>query len=243
MIRLRADAVLTVYDGYSGRPATQSTVRVFLDGVPFRPEYREGGYLVFINLEPGGHEIALKSAYYLDETISVETGPGCQAQRIVSLKPGQNYPFSGDTTRLCVTVRGKNKPVPGARVSLATVTGTEVKIAQDLTKKGDLELKLYVSGRRELRLPGEYLIVDGKNSEECTLGSVTDGTGFLAEPLTFEHKRGVAFCPCQRYITDENGSFTAILREPVTTHLFIKEKSKITSFDLAAGENHLDLDI
>ena len=53
MIRFRADAVFTVYDGFTGKALPPSAVRVLLDGEPYRPEYRQGGHLVFINLEPG----------------------------------------------------------------------------------------------------------------------------------------------------------------------------------------------
>ena len=62
MIRLQASAVLAVRDGYTGRPVTASAVQCFLDGQRVLPQYRQGGYLVFLNLPDGPHQLLLRGA-------------------------------------------------------------------------------------------------------------------------------------------------------------------------------------
>ena len=244
MIRIHVDAVFTVYDGFTGKAMPPSAVRVLLDGRRFRPEYRQGGYLIFINLEPGNHKIEFSAAYYGDETVDFETRRDSRVERVVNLKPGLNYPFGGKTTRLTATVTARGKCSPKKRVALAAGDGPEIKIAQDSAAAGDSEMKLYIRGKHsDLMLPGEYLIIDGKNSEVCTLTAVNDGTGLFAAALIYEHKRGKALHMSQTYTTDENGVFTAFFRRPAGIHAFVEENSILMSRELTEGENDMEIQI
>ena len=244
MIRLHCDAVLTVYDGFTGRSVTPSAVKVMLDGQRYRPQYREGGYLVFINLEPGKHEAVLSAANYAAETVRFETDGSGRAERIVNLKPGAGYPFSGQTTRLSVTATENGGPAAARQVVLATALSSEIKIAQDSVSAGETGMRLYFrSGQAGLKLPGEYLIVDGGSSEVCTLANIEGESGQLAGPLSFDHKRGKLLCPCQTYTTDGNGRFTAYFRSPSGIHIFSGGKQGITSRELAAGANEIEISV
>ena len=244
MIRMHVDAVFTLYDGFTGKAMPPSAVRVMLDGQRFRPEYRQGGYLVFINLEPGNHKVVFSAAYYGDETADFETMRNSRVERVLSLKPGLNYPFGGKATRLTAIVTAKGKCTPKKRVALAAGDGPEIRVAQDSAAAGDSEFKLYVRGElARLKLPGEYLIVDGKNSEVCTLSAVNEGTGRFAAPLIYEHKRGKALILSQTYTTDENGVFTAFFRRPAGVHAFVSENSILLSRELEEGENEMEINI
>jgi hypothetical protein len=244
MIRFRVDAVFAVYDGFTGRAITPSTVRVLLDGQHYKPEYREGGYLVFINLSHGEHEMILSSAYFSDETVRFTTGAGGLIEQVVSLKPARNYPFGGETTRLNIIVTLKGLPSRGTNVSLASVSGVEIKIAQDSAAVGDRELRLYFrGGQNRLKLPGEYLIIDGKKSETISLSAVDEGIGRLSAPLINEHARGKLLCPCQSFTTGENGDFTAYFIQPAPIHAFISEKSNLTGMELNAGDNKMEISL
>jgi len=243
MIRFHVDAVFSVYDGFTGRAVAPPKVRVMLDGLAFRPEYREGRYLVFMNLEPGSHTLVLSAAHFSDETVSFEVRSGGRVERAVSLKPGKTYPFAGKTTRLDAIVTVKGKPHISDLVYLAADAGPEVKIAQDLVQAGENELKLYIrSGNAGLKIPGEYLLADGANSEICMLTDVDDGEGKLAQPLAAEHKRGKALFHCQSYRTDGEGAFTAYFQKPCEIHAVLSGRSKPVSHELSAGGNNIKIE-
>ena len=143
---------------------------------------------------------------------------------------------------MAINVLANGKPYAQKRVLLAAESGIDIKIAQDSVQAGSLELKLYLrSGRSGINLPGEYLIIDGKNSETCILSSVADGDARLAAPLQNEHKRGKALYPCQAYATDENGELIAYFKHLSGIHAFFSDDSKMISRELAAGENEIEI--
>ena len=243
-IRVRVSVVLLVRDGFTGLPITKSTVRVLLNGQPAKPEYRAGGYLVFVNLAPGAHEIILSGVYTLSETLLVDVPASGYDERIVYLKPAQNYPFGGKIARLRVLLRKNGKPVAGGRVLVAARPVLETKIAQDAAAKGETRMKLYVRGDNAmLRLPSTFLILDAKQSEVCTLTAIAGDTGVLAQALAFDHKRGTALCPCQTYLTDEDGVFTACFREPTDIHLFVEADKLLQAVTLAAGSQEITIEV
>ena len=74
-LKIRLSAVLRVLDGFTGRPVVRNDVRWTLDGEPVRPEYRSGGYFVFVDLAPGTHEAVLDGMKFKPETLTI-TVPG-----------------------------------------------------------------------------------------------------------------------------------------------------------------------
>jgi hypothetical protein len=241
VIRFRADAVFTILDGFSGKTVTPSSLRVFLDGEPYKPQYKEGGLLVFIDLEPGEREITIKSSVYLDETISIITTGDRLEERTISLKPAENYPFGKNAAHARATVRQNGACVKGADVKLAVIYGTEIKIAQDSLASGETKMRLFIKGEHALKLPMEYLITDGQQYEINTLISLIDGIGILLDPLENNYIRGDALYPCQSYKTDENVIINVTVQEPSTVYAHVE--NKLFTFKLAPGENNLEMDI
>jgi hypothetical protein len=198
MIRTRVSAVLITRDAVTGRPLSKE-VLVELDGEMFRPEYREGGYILFLNLPRGEYDVCLKSARYFDERLTL-TADGDTEGRIVSLKPRDAY---------AVTSGGF---MPGAAVTVAFPRAPEIKTAQTIEAGVAEEIRLICRSPAVLpALPGEFLLTDGECSERCTLRTFSVGRGSFAGPFTQAHKQGLALLPCAVYRADANGEVTAYL--------------------------------
>ena len=244
MIRLRVDAVLTVYDGFTGRAVTPTSVLVTLDGVYYNPERRTGGYLVFCGLSSGEHEVVLKSPYFVDEKITLTVSSDERFERVINLKPGARYPFTRQVTRLYAQFTEKGASLSGKRMYIASPGAAEIKIAQDSADAGEYQTKLYIRGNlNSMALPGEYMILDGENSEVCTLTEVLNGNGSVAAAFKSAHKRGTVLKPCQAYVTNEDGKVTAYYRTSVEIDVFCEDSRKLSAYALEEGDNNLTIDI
>ncbi len=242
MIRLQVSAALAVRDGFTGRPIARNTVRCFVDGQPFRPEYRQGGYLVFVNLEPGEHRVLLRGSHYLDEHIRLETRPGVMDEKSITLKPAPNYPFYHAVTQLIVRYREKSQPISGHCLWVSARAAMEdIKIAQDMAEAGSTSARVYFRGGEEGRFPRNYLILDGKKSEIVHISGCEGGCASFDKPLGQSHKRGVALYPAQAYHTDEKGEILAFFRAAVPVELFDPLSNRLTSLDLETGRNEAEL--
>ncbi len=238
MIDIRLSAVLIARDGFSGKPLTQSAVRVSIDGAAVKPEYRAGGYFVFVNLRPGLHEIELEGPYFQAETVRVSVPERGYDERIVSMKPNARYPFGQGVTRLKLRALMKRKPAANEPVIIASRSAFDPKIAQDDLKKGDATAKLYMRGEPAgLRLPAQFLLVDAKLSEVCVLTEVNDSIGAFRAPLSAAHKRGKPLCPCMEYLMGEQGELTARFREPAELAVFHTQTKRLEIVTLTEGEN------
>lgn len=240
MIHLHVSAVLAVYDGFTGRPISRTTVTCLLDGVRCLPEYREGGYLVFVNVPPGEHMLEIRSAYYQPELVFLHIKPSETAEYGVTLKPAARYPFGGAATSLTVYLSLKGRPVAGRKVWLAArAAGEEWKLAQDHAEAGALQARVFGRGGRGA-YARNFLIADGKNSEIVFISDIRDSQAIFAQPLERGHKRGVAFYPAQTFVTGAEGEFTAFFREPLPVEIFDPAGMKITSAELVSGVNRLE---
>ena len=243
MIRLQASAVVAVRDGYSGRPITASTVRCFLDGRPFLPQYRQGGYLVFLNLEPGRHELLLRGGWYQDEQLSLEIGETFPAEYLVTLKPSAAYPFRQAVTQLAVQV--EKGPQAAGQILWLAIQGAvrELRLAQDQAPAGSQSLKVFYRGGWEGRPLGSYLLVDkGDGSEVVSLTALEEEQAQLAGPLVRTHRRGAILLPAQCYRADEEGWVRAFFREPEEICLFQPHSRKLRNLSLEAGYNQITLE-
>ena len=147
-------------------------------------------------------------------------------------------------TRLTITATNKKKPAPGAKLWVAARSPFDPKLAQDSVSAGDVSARLYIRGDAEgLRLPVEFLIVDGKDSEVCVLTSVVDSVGAFKTPLMSGHKRGVPLYPCQPHTTDANGGVTALFREPARVEVFSGAAKRLEGMDLSEGDNALNIEL
>ncbi len=243
MIRYRVSFVLLVRDGFTGKPVAANAVRCFLDGAAFRPEYRAGGYFVFVNLGEGPHAVTLKSPVFQEETVALAGLSGVD-EIAVTLRPAANYPFGRAVTRLALKLADKNGPCANRLIWVAACgAAREMKLAQDQTQPGDRALRLFYRGGKEsegYRFPDNYLIADGKNSEAVSIRSATDGLAALAAPLRLEHKRGAALYPAQAFRTDANGAITAFFKEAGEILLFDEARASVASAILKPGENTVE---
>jgi hypothetical protein len=216
MIRTRVSAVLITRDAVTGRPLSKD-VLVALDGEMFRPEYREGGYILFLNLPRGEYDVQLRSARYFDERLTL-TADGDAAGRIVSLKPRGAY---------AVTC---NSFTPGAAVTVAFPRAPEIKTAQAIKANIAEEIRLLCRSASALpALPGEFLLADGERSERCTLRALSAGRGDFARPFAQAHKQGLALLPCAVYRADAKGGVTAYLGAK-PAYFFDEACGKLTEF-------------
>lgn len=242
MIRVRLSAALAVRDGYTGKPMAQNAVGCILDGQVCHPGYRSGGYLIFTNLAPGVHTVVLHGGRYRDEKILLEIPETGHVERNVTLKPAPDYPFYSQVTQLCATLAEGGKPAADRTLWVAAKAAmSDLKLAQDTAEAGSREVKVYFRGGPEGRFPGNYLIIDGKNSEVVAISGAEGGHATLDTPLRFSHKRGAVFYPAQEYHTDDAGQILAFFREPVPAYVLDPSKACLTEWQLIQGINQVEL--
>jgi hypothetical protein len=193
MIRTRVSAVLIARDAVTGR-ALSRDVTVTLGGEPYRPEYREGGYILFLNLPEGEYEATLKSARYYEERLTI-TADGNTDGRIVSLRP-----------RAAPRVR-RGGLTPGGAVAAVFNRAPEVKTAQIIEPGASVTARLFCRSAGALPpLPAEFLLSDGGDSELCTLRALSaDGEGMFSRPFEKAHERGRVLLPCAVYRASADG--------------------------------------
>ena len=243
MIRRRVSAALLVRDAFTGLalPPGSGTLCT-VDGQPFTPVWKDGGYLVLTDLPAGEHTVALRRHGYLEETLTVPVADGRAWQGWTGLRPGPGYAFPAGTAWVCLRLLEKKKPLAGAEVWLAPDGGGRLKLAQDQAKAGDRELKLfYASPESRLPVPGDFLIVDKKNPETAALECMRSGRAGLARPLEYDHARGKELMPAQRYGTGGNGEISCVLRE--SGKLWVLCAGRLSELDVQPGENRLDVSV
>lgn len=244
MIRIHADAVLRVLDGFTGRPLPPSALRCTVDGMPLRPIVKDGGYYILTNLPPGEHQVALDAPRYAGERLTV---PGDRRETLnvlVTMKPGEGYRFGAAVTWLTLHVTsGKKTPLPGQRVWIAAQNPLfELRIAQDAISKGDTGGRLfYPASIKTLSLPRDFLLLDGERSEVCRVEDLEEPC--FAAPLGFDHKRGRSMFPAQVYTADGEGKIRAVFREPAMAGILAEGEARPESFQLQPGENEMTLSL
>lgn len=234
-IRIRMDAALKVLDGFTGRPPAPSALRCFVDGALCRPIVKEDGYYVLTGLGAGQHQVVLRGAHYVDETVTVTGGSG--QELLVTMKPGRGYPFGGAVTWLTVNLQ------PGGKVWIAAKNPLlELKIAQDAWRAGETEGRLfYRQPAKALSLPRDFLLLDGPRTEICRVEELEEGR--LAAPTAHDHKRGCCLYPAQEYTADGAGLIRAVFREPMPVELLPEGGRKTASLELRAGDNECTLSV
>ena len=232
MIRLHVSAVLCVADGFSGRPVSKNAVRCFVNGQPFVPEYRQGGYLVFVNLAPGECEIRLRGAYYQDEIVLLTVGERPQTLS-VSLKPAANYPFPQQVTELSLSFQKEGKILWVA----SAAPGEQLRLAQESAAAGEDAARVFFRGAFRGSFPQNYLIADGEKSEIVTLTAMEEERAVFEAPLRFSHSRSTAFCPAQAYRAGKDGRALAVFRAAGTVFLFDPEEGILQELALCEGKN------
>jgi len=223
MIHVYVSAAVTIRDTYSGRAVPGAGLQVTLDGRVFRPEYREGGVMLFLNMPPGAHSLNIRGAHYLGEELLLEVPETGFKNYYLSMRPARGYPFDGKPCELVFSLGKEHAPAEGFRVHVAASGAEETKLVSDTEEAAD-RARVYRRGNGA-GSPGEYLIADGKNSEVCSLLGIEGETARFGNPLSHAHKRGKTLMPCASYVTDADGSFTAYFKEQGLLNVFIRENS------------------
>lgn len=241
MIRIRVDAVLRVLDGFTGKSLPPAAIRFTVDGIPFHPIIKEGGYYLLTNLDPGKHQVLLQGASYRDEYLTVTTGSGTGYPEIpVTMKPGDRYPFGREVTRLTLQLKSR-KSLAGRQVWIAVRSSlTELRIAQDMIRAGDTAGRLFFPENfRRIALPVNLLVLDKEHSELCRLEELEEPR--FSAPLCFDHKRSCCLYPAQCYTADSSGTIHAVFREPAPLEILAQGMPQPLSLTLETGENRQEL--
>ena len=242
MIRIHANLILRVLDGFTGRPPAPSALRWTLDKMPCHPIAKADGYYVLVNLSPGPHELVLQGWNYQDERMTFEGGEQL-SELLVTMKPGPRYPFGRAVTWLTIRVLQKKQPAPGQRVWIAAKNPfTELRIAQDVIRAGEGSGKLfYPESVKAMALPRDLLLIDGARSEVCRLEELEEPR--FAAPFTNDHKRSCCLYPAQCHTADGEGIIRAVFREPTAVELRPEGRGAPDSIELTAGINEHTLTI
>lgn len=243
MIRIHADLVLRVLDGFTGRPPAPSAIRWTLDGQACRLIAKADGYYVLLGLTPGEHELVLRGGHYMDERLTVRGDGAGYQELLVTMKPGARYPFGQAVTWLTLRLRHKGKPLPGQRVWIAPRSPqAELRIAQDVIKAGETTGRLFFpESVRAIALPRDLLLLDGARTEVCRLEELEEPC--FAAPLRFEHKRSCCLYPAQCHTADDAGVIRAVFREALPLALLAEGQEKPAALELSPGDNEHELAI
>ena len=236
MITMHVSAVCRVRDGFTGRAIEASGLVCALDGAPFRPVGKPGGYLVLVNLPGGTHRLSLRCQGYQEEWVEIRSGRGTQ-ELDVTMKPGEGYPFRQEVTWLTLTLLEGGEPAAGRQLWLAAPGPAELKIAQTRAEAGSTGLRIFCKGAAAPAVPGTYLIADGADSEIVFLRALEEEMGELLEPLRRGHSRSRALLPAQRYHTGADGTLRAVFPEPCTLEVCSAAGALLASLKLTQGEN------
>jgi hypothetical protein len=238
MIRMHADAVLHVRDGFTGLPVESGSLICSLDGLVIRPVRKPNGELVLINLPKGEHSLVIECPGFQREQVDLTSSENNTQEFYVALKPSERYPFWGNVTRLLLTVTEKKKPAVNHVLWLCAIGAPECKIAQTKAEAGAVEMRLFWKGTASrLGVPGAFLLEDGDDTEVITIESLSGENGVLAAPLQKAHGRGKLLLPAQQFRTDETGAISAAFHTAGTLVWHCPKSGKSGRIELTAGEN------
>lgn len=235
MISIKVGLVLKITDGYTEKPVDGKALLFFVDNVQKKAVYKEGGFYAFTQLEPGVHELIIRSNEYEDERLTFETGCGIMP---VDLKPGKRYIYGQQSTVLSVfnsssdEVRffiGRKDPVK------------EIKIAQSDLKEGAGGIKLFFDDTvKGMSFPRRVLIIDGEKSETIVISELSkDDASPLSFSVSYAHKRGCLLCPVQEYSLMAGETVMIHFPGKKESFIFIPKTKKL--MEIAAGTDSVTI--
>ena len=235
MIRRWVSAALLVRDGFSGGVFTSGApFACALDGLPVRPVWKAGGYLVLTELAPGEHTLTIRRPGYQPETCVFRAEEGVVHEDTVFLKPGPGYPFPAEAAALELTLLEGARAFSGP-VWLGMSGPVQLKLAQD--DGAGPELRLFCRNPGALPVPGTFLLPGRQGGELARLRALEGETGRLDQPLAHRHARGTELIPVQRYRADEDGTLRAIFPRAGTVWLYCQ--GAVRSQELVPGTQRL----
>lgn len=241
MIRRVVSAALLVRDGLTGIPfASGASMRCVLDGRSFRPLWKQGGYLILTDLEPGEHQLLLSCRSYREQAFTFSADEQIWEQEI-DMEPAENYPFPADAALLHLTLKEKGKPVAAETVwAAAPDRMVSLRLGQ-APQKDSPEVRILCRGSITwLRLPGWFLAADeGKSGPELVrLMDVQGEKGILKSPMEMSHPRSTELLRARRFVTDADGRLEASFRSGEKVFFFREGQWK--AFELKAGIQELE---
>lgn len=235
MIHRRVSAVFLLRDGFSGRALSSGAqVRCTLDGIPARPLWKEGGYLVFTDLEPGEHELTVSQPRYQPDRRAFALRQGEVWADTVELKPGEGYPLPRQAAVLELTVTKGWAPFTQP-VWLGMSGPVALKLARD--SGGDAVLRLFCRNAALLPVPGYFLIPEQAGGELIHIRAIREERGELDQPLLRGHSRGTELIPMQRYTPDGTGRLRALFPRAGTVWLY--GQGDVRNLELEPGRQAL----
>ncbi|MDR0857920.1 MAG: hypothetical protein LBN97_02700, partial [Oscillospiraceae bacterium] len=130
---IKCSLVLCLRNAATGRALSGGDVRITLNGAPIKSQFREGGYFVFIGLEPGSYKAELRGVRYKAKTLSCKVSDNGFETYIVSLEPSAGLP-KGET----LTVSGSECFIPDK--------GAAFRLTQEAANPGDTSVSVYTKG-------------------------------------------------------------------------------------------------
>lgn len=238
MIHRRVSAVFLLRDGFSGRALSSGAqVRCTLDGAPARPVWKNGGYLVFTDLSPGKHELAVgQTCYQPDRRVFTVQEDGVW-EDTVELKPGDGYPLPAQAAVLELTVTEGRAP-SAQPVWLGMSGPVALKLAR--ASGEDAALRLFCRNAALLPVPGYFLIPEQAGGELVHIRAIREETGELDQPLLRGHPRGTELIPMQRYTPDGTGRLRALFPRAGTVWVYCQGAAR--NLELAPGGQALNWD-
>ena len=215
MIRKCISCALKLSDGITKQALTASSVRMYVDGMPIKFEYKQGGYFILIDLEEGTHTVTLQSHCYQTEvfTVCVDDSVIMRPEsmvRYIVLNPSEKHPRASSMP----TVRGIAEGFD--RIYLQRRVG-EMKIAEDDASEGKTEIRLF-SPKSGAMLPSLYMIND-RSAAKCEIVMLKGANGdmyMLDTPLRYAHPRSAEVVPLTGIGCGADGSFYFMLPSDLT---------------------------
>lgn len=239
MIRRKVSAVVQLRDGFLGRPLEHVQPQCRIDGVSCRPQIKPGGYLVWVDLPVGSHQLTLSVPGFRTEEMMIESLPHGIWQGSTDLKPGAGYPIGKNAVSVRLHLLSDGQPLAAQEVWLSVVDRPLFKLAQTRAEAGDRQVRLFRTQQRgAVPVPGVFLLEDNA-PELLFLQAVAQEEGILARPLLQAHTRGKALSPAQRDRTDAQGMLPILLRETAKLAVFYNGMVQYAQID--GGQAQIDL--
>lgn len=233
MIRVQVSAVFQVRDGFTGKIVEGTRLFCRLDGAPVRLLSKPGGYLVATDLSAGVHSLLIRCAGFQDELLEFTVESGVR-EYFVALKPGKQYLFRDNVTRLRLRLPELSQ---GSPVWIAAPGYPECKLAQTKAEAGCVRFRIYCKGSAaQLPVPGAFLLEDGESSEVLVINSLSDEEALLGQPLRFDHGRSKRLLPVQVYRCDPEGEIYATFSRSGQAVVYTGSGKPLTQ-SLTEGEN------
>ena len=230
-INYKTSLVIILIDDYTAMPVRGTPVVVSIEELFQKPIKKNNSCYVFTNIELTNCHVVIKSNIFFEERIEVDLTKLDPLDPVVyvRLKPLPYYPYNrGDTLVRMMVKDKKNNKVVGAKVSAEIVSneGCKVRIIQEKIEAGTVEVN-FQSIMGMLSIGEKLFVKDGEKSEYCEIKRVLDSDKrmfLLANPLQYEHIRGVMLMPVVETYTDHKGEVVICLKHVSTKQIEVELK-------------------